>query len=328
MLTELLKRRALVLLGKGGVGRTSVAAAIASLAAHRGLRVLVMECDWRGPMASLFGSKRSFEPTEAAPNLSLMVLEGRHSLEEYLRLVLPGGALLSAVFSSRFYQHFVQAAPGLRELMMLGKFYYEVGRNPQGKVFWDKVILDAPASGQALNLLRMPLAAHETFGASVVGREARNISRMLRDERRCALIQVTTPDPLALTETLETNAALAKLGLQVGAVVLNRRSPAAFDSDDLAWFAHNPGLRRKLKTLNHLCDLARAELERAAASRRALAQLKDRIRSPIIELEDYPGCSGLELVKTMAADLVRGCETGSEPSPIQRIGEGKEIASR
>jgi anion-transporting ArsA/GET3 family ATPase len=269
-------------------------------------------------MAALFGAKRTFEPVEVKPNFSLMVLEGRHSLEEYIGLVLPARAVLKIVFASRFYQYFVQAAPGLRELMMLGKFYYEVERNPQGRAFWSKVILDAPASGQALNLLRMPLAARETFGESVVGREAQNITRMLRDEDRCAIVQVTTPDPLALNETLETYVALGQLELRVAAVILNRRDPAAFGSEDLGRFARNQGLRRKLKTLDHLCELARAELERAARSRRALAQLNERIQSPVIELQEYRGRSGLALVKTLTADLTRQLAGASRETSGQR----------
>jgi anion-transporting ArsA/GET3 family ATPase len=261
-------------------------------------------------MAALFGLKPSVEPVLAAPNLYLMVLDGRHSLEAYLRLVVPGRAVLNAVFQSRLYQYFVQAAPGLSELMMLGRLYYEVEQNPKANLLWDKVVLDAPASGQAINLLKMPQAARETFGESVVGREARNITRMLQNQDVCSIIQVTTPDPLSLSETLDVNAALAGLGLKVTAVILNRRNPVAFDSDDLARFARNHDLRRKLKTIDHLCGLARAELDRAAISRRALARLTEAIQSPVIELEEYRGRSGLELARALAADLARGLPPG------------------
>jgi anion-transporting ArsA/GET3 family ATPase len=311
-LNDLLQRRTLIVLGKGGVGKTAVSAAIALMSANRGERVLAMECDSRAPMASMFGAEHSFEPVSVAPNLSVMILDGRHSLEEYLHLVLPGRALLNAVFASRLYQYFVQAAPGLRELMMLGKLYYEVEQNPRSRAMWKRVILDAPASGQALSLLRMPEAAHETFGESIVGREANSVARMLRDESECAILQVTTPDPLSLTETLETYSALEAMGLKVAAVILNRRNPVAFDSEDLARFARNQTLRRKLKTMDHLCDLARAELERAAVSRRALTQLRERLQSPIIELQDHRGLSGLDLVKALALELSQQSESAAD----------------
>src|SRR5271155_2193282 len=198
MLNEILARRVLIVLGKGGVGKSTLSAAIAKLATLSGARALIMECDARAPLAATFGVAPSFVPAQVADNLALMRLDGRAALEEYLRLVVPGRMLLKAVFASRLYQFFVQAAPGLRELMMLGKIYYEADRKPAGQQKWRLVVLDAAASGQALGLLKMPSAARETFGESIVGREARNIGRMLHDSRLCAVIQVATAEPMAL----------------------------------------------------------------------------------------------------------------------------------
>src|SRR5271169_6633547 len=127
MLNEILARRVLIVLGKGGVGKSTLSAAIAKLATMSGARALIMEYDARAPLAATFGVAPSFVPTDVAPNIALMTLDGRASLEQYLRQVVPGRMLLKAVFASRLYQFFVQAAPGLRELMLLGKIYYEAG---------------------------------------------------------------------------------------------------------------------------------------------------------------------------------------------------------
>src|ERR1039458_900199 len=171
MLNEILARRVLIVLGKGGVGKTTVSAALAKLVAMPGAaalakpaemsgpRALIMECDARAPLAATFGVAPSFVPTDVAPNLALMTLDGRAALEEYLRLVVPGRMLLKAVFASRLYQFFVQAAPGLRELMMLGKVYHEAGRIDPKLPGPSMIIVDAPASGQAMSLLKMPTAA-------------------------------------------------------------------------------------------------------------------------------------------------------------------------
>ena len=296
-LDELLKRRILILLGKGGVGKTTLAAAFATVAAERGLRTLAMECDLRAPLCALFGKEPAFEPQQVAPNLAAMVLEGRHSLGEYLHLVVPGGAVLNAVFASRLYQYFVNAAPGLKELMMLGKICYESEQRNR-----DLIVFDAPASGQALGLLKMPFAARETFGESVVGREARHIARTLRNEKTCAVVQVTIAEPLAIAETLEAHAGLDALGLKVAAAILNRRNPAAFESSDIARLADHPALK-ELAHLDYACEAAQAELERAQASRRALAQLRQTIRGPIIELDECRGYAGADLVERLAAEL-------------------------
>ena len=240
MLNEILGRRVMIVLGKGGVGKSTLSAAIAKLATMSGASALVMECDARAPLAAILGVPSSFAPTQVAPNLALMTLDGRAALEEYLRLVVPGGMLLKAVFASRLYQFFVQAAPGLRELMALGKVFYDAGQIDAKASARRIIIVDAPASGQALSLLKMPTAARSTFGDSVVGKEARNISRMMRDRRNCAIIQVTTADGLSISETIETHAQLTSMHLAPAAVFFNRMPASDFDSGQRSYAGQSP----------------------------------------------------------------------------------------
>src|SRR5258708_14750906 len=233
MLNETLAHRVLIALGKGGVGKSTLSAAIAKVATISGDRALIMETDSRAPLAATFGVTPSFAQTHVVHNLDLMTLDGGAALEEYLRLVVPGRMLLKAVFASRIYQFFVQAAPGLRELMMLGKVYYE-SKDGDGKSATRRVIIvDAPASGQAMSLLKMPTAARSTFGDSIVGKEANNISKMLRDRRNCAIIQVTTADSLSISETIETHTQLTDIHLTPAAVIFNRMPPSEFSGDDI-----------------------------------------------------------------------------------------------
>lgn len=255
-------------------------------------------------MAALLGAKASYDPLVAGPNLSVMVLEGSHALEEYLRLVIPAGAIFHAVASSKLYQYFVHAAPGLRELMMLGKLYYEAAIGKRGKPHWDTVVFDAPSSGHALSLLRMPFAAHDTFGGSLVGREARNIGTLLRDAAACALIAVTTPEPLAVTETIETCAELEKLGLPVSAIFFNRNSPTTFSAADLTRFKNSAAMRSRPRHAKYLADVAGAGLAQAAEGRRALRQLQLKVQCPVIMLPDFNGLSGPDLLARIAAELV------------------------
>ena len=142
----------------------------------------------------------------------------------------------------------MQAAPGLRELMMLGKIYYDAAIGKGGKPDWDTIIFDAPSSGHALSLLRMPFAARDTFGDSLVGREANNIGALLRDPSACGLVAVTTPEPLAIIETIETCAELHKLDLPVAAVLFNRHNPAYFSAADLTRLKNSAALRAAAPT--------------------------------------------------------------------------------
>ena len=234
-----------------------------------------------------------------------MTLDGGAALEEYLRLVVPGRMLLKAVFASRIYQFFVQAAPGLRELMMLGKVYYEFerddGQSPTRRV----IIVDAPASGQAMSLLKMPTAARSTFGDSVVGKEASNISKMLRDRRNCAIIQVTTADSLSISETIETHAQLSSIHLAPAAVIFNRMPPSEFDASDIAALTNRRGLHIRKKDLEHLAALAKSELNRVAEARKAITKIRTETGAPVLEIAEHGGLSGIELIDSIATELAR-----------------------
>jgi len=314
MLNEILARRVLIVLGKGGVGKTIVSAALAKLATMSGARALIMEYDARAPLAATFGVAPSFVPTDVAPNLALMTLDGRAALEQYLRSVVPGRMLLKAVFASRLYQFFVQAAPGLRELMMLGKIYFEAGQTDAKRPARRIIIVDAPASGQAMSLLKMPTAARATFGASIVGVEAGNISRMMRDRRSTAIIQVTTADSLSISETIETHANLSRIHLAPVAVLFNRMPRSAFDADDISALTNRRGPHLRKKDLEHLAELAKSELNRAADARKAIAKIRVETGGPVLEIAEHSGLSGIELIDCIAAELELARKREDEPA--------------
>jgi anion-transporting ArsA/GET3 family ATPase len=262
-----------------------------------------METDTRAPMAKAFGVKPAFEPVMVSERLFAMVLEGRHALEEYLKLVIPARALMRAVFSSRLYQFFVNAAPGLKELMLLGKVYYEAERKFGGRDHWDLIVVDGPASGQALSLLKMPTAAQQTFGDSVVGREAGNISRALRDERETAVVLVTTPEPLPISETLETAATLRETGIKPAAIIFNRSRAPNFSNRDIAKLKEHLFATGKASDAEYLGKIARSELDRASQAEKALTQLRAETSAPVIELPLMRGAAGGELVRALERNL-------------------------
>ena len=309
MLNQLFERRLIVVLGKGGVGKSTTSAALATCAARQGIRTLLMETDSRAPVATALGVEPSFEPVPVRAGFSTMVLEGGHALEEYLALVLPGRAVLKAVFASRLYQFFVQAAPGLRELMMLGKVCYEVSPKDR-RTRWGLVIVDAPASGQALSLLKMPTAARATFGTSVVGQEADNIERTLHDRRLCAMVEVTTPETLAVWELLETQKALAAMDFPLAAIFLNRAATTDFSAGDVIQFARRVEATHRLRHLEQLTEAARAQLARAAQTPKAHAKLARLSHASIMELPDFPDSNAETLVTHLASFFASRLNSG------------------
>jgi anion-transporting ArsA/GET3 family ATPase len=226
--------------------------------------------------------------------------------------------MLKAVVSSGAYRYFVEAAPGLRELIMIGKIYHELEYRPPSPP-WDLVVLDAPATGQALSVLRMPLVARETFGAGIVGRTAARVAELLRDPTRCGVVLVTSPEPFAVSETLETHAALSTLGLDVAAVIFNRTRRLRFDAHAVARLERRPALRAAAPHLDGLAALAHAELQRAAGERRALELVRRRIGAPIIELAECRGVAGLALMRELAGQLAhqRAGEARAEAPPAR-----------
>ncbi len=285
------------------MGTTTVGAALALAASDSGNSVLAMESDTRAPMANAFGIKPAFEPVMVSDRLFEMVLEGRHALEEYLKLVIPARAVMRAVFSSRLYQFFVNAAPGLKELMLLGKVYYEAERKLGGRDHWDLIVVDGPASGQALSLLKMPSAAQQTFGDSVVGREAANISRALRDEAETAIVLVTTPEPLPISETLETAATLREIGITPAAIIFNRSRTPNFSNRDVTKLKEHLSANGKASDAEYLARIAKSELDRAHQAEKALAQLRHETSAPMIELPLLRGVSGGKLVRALAHEF-------------------------
>jgi len=289
-------------LGKGGVGRTSVATAIALFAAGRGMNTLVIETDPQRPIAVSYGHKPGLEPVALEPRIRCLFLGGQESLEDYLRLVVPR-PILRAVFASSLYQYFVNAAPALRELTMMGKIYHEVERRPKSKLPWDVLVVDAPASGQALGMVRMPFVARETFGDGIVGSEAGEVAKFFRDPAKCAMVLVTTAEALAISETLEINHALADLQLLAAAVFFNRASTGTFEMGDVARMIASASRHPRLKDVGELAEIARSDLRRRNQERRGLGIIQRQIGAPIATLGEHLDFSGRSLGMALAAEL-------------------------
>src|SRR5213596_557910 len=281
MPASLLERRLHFVVGKGGVGKTTVAGALALTLARRGRRTLAVEMEPGGRLAGLLGR-------EADPRLYVLHVDGRAALEEYLSLVIPVKRLLATVFQSKIYQYFVAAAPGLKELMTVGKIWYEATRLEGGRPAWDAVVVDAPATGHSLQYLRMPQAARDTFGAGLVQREAAKVVDLLRDARTTAVHLVTLAEEMPVAETLETYAQLKDpLAMPVGSVIVNRVHHRRFSAAALA--ALRDAIKRagaeQRALLRAVCERAAEESGWSDINAAHLARLRTAIRDvPIVEL--------------------------------------------
>ncbi len=214
--------------GKGGVGKSTFAAALALAAANAGCRVLAIEMGAPGGMAGLLGVRPTIHgvPVEAGPGLHLAYYDGEAALAEYLLRRLPLHGLLNAMFAHPLYKAFVAAGPGVRELMAIGKVRDEMLGLATGHPQWDLLVVDAGASGHALQLLRMPATAARTFKSGLAHREATRVARALADPDTTAVHVVALPEEMPLEEAAEIIERLrGELALPVGRLVVNQCRP-------------------------------------------------------------------------------------------------------
>lgn len=214
------------IVGKGGVGKSTLTAAMALAAATPGRRVLAVELGEPGGLCRLFERipNEPGAPLEVRPGLSIAYVEGDTALSEYLEIVLPIRRLLAGVFASKIYRYFVAAAPGLKELMTIGKIWFENQKTgPDGRPFWDAIYVDAGASGHSLQYLQMPTTAAETFGSGLVHREARRVESLLKDGDTTAVHVAALPEDMPLVEAAQIVKRLREdLDLPIGRILVNR----------------------------------------------------------------------------------------------------------
>ena len=153
----------MIVTGKGGVGKSTVSAALALLAARAGKRVLVCEVNAQERVAPLLGAPRTGGTVrEALPGLFTVNVTPHDAMREYGIMVLRFKAIYDAVFENRLVRYFLRVVPSLAELVVLGKILHEVRAEERGRPRWDLVVVDAPATGHAVQLLRVPSALVDT----------------------------------------------------------------------------------------------------------------------------------------------------------------------
>ena len=235
---RLTTQRLIIVSGKGGVGKSTVAAALALAASRNGLRTLVVEVSGRRDVARLLegGAAMNSQP-HARPGPEHVSVERQSALRDYLRNEVPGRLPAAMLARSKMFELFVDAAPGLGELLTIGKVCDLAGLagGRRGDGTPDLVVLDAPSSGQLVGMLTAPRTFGSIARVGPVARQAAEVQRVLTDPTAVAAVAVATAERMAVSEALALRDRLQQeLGIDFAAVVVNKLLPARFSAADAA----------------------------------------------------------------------------------------------
>jgi anion-transporting ArsA/GET3 family ATPase len=234
----LFEQRLIVVIGKGGVGKSTVAAALGAAAARSGRRTIVAEVAGRTDVPRILGvqgppSAPDGREHALGPGLHHVSIDERRALSEYLHEHLPIGIVATLLQRSDLFTLFTAATPGMRELLSIGKVWELTREGAGGRPAYDLVVLDAPATANGLALLAAPRTFAALAGAGPVARQGEAIRATLCDPARTAIVVVATPEEMAVSEAVGLRRDLRReLGRDVDRALANAMFPARFSADD------------------------------------------------------------------------------------------------
>ncbi|MEZ5182604.1 MAG: ArsA family ATPase [Acidimicrobiales bacterium] len=232
-MTALLDRKLLFVTGKGGVGKSTIAASLGLLAAEQGKRTLVCEVDAKGNLADFYeAGPTSFAARELQPDLFAMSMDTEESLKEYLSLQLKIPLLAKIGPLARTFDFIANAAPGVKEILTIGKLAWEVKER-----HYDLVVVDSVASGHIVGQLTAPQGINELVQVGMVRNQTQWMLDILHDPRQTGVVIVSAPEEMPVAETIELADRLeAETEVDLAAVVVNRVLPELFTEREEALF--------------------------------------------------------------------------------------------
>jgi anion-transporting ArsA/GET3 family ATPase len=286
--------------GKGGTGKSTLAAALGLLAARAGKRVLCVEVDLKGDLARLLGLRKAgFEPRlaqAASPNLRVLALDPEESLQEYLAIYFKVPRLVRLTPLARMFDFVAGGVPGIREMLVSGKIAWEERKRDGGRPLWDLIVVDGAATGQLLPQLSAARLLGEMARGGLVASQTRWVEETLSDPARTLMAVCALPEEMPVVEAVElAERARAEAGMAVGACFLNRSFTKRVSEERIGSLEGAPpallaGLR--LAATLH------------AETRRQAGELRRRLGVPVVEVPILPGAApSLETASAVAAAL-------------------------
>ncbi|MBC2714281.1 MAG: ArsA family ATPase [Desulfobacteraceae bacterium] len=235
-LERLFSCRLIFVMGKGGVGKTTISIALACAAERMNKKVLLAEIGDTDSIGRLYRDQALSE----APRILTQSIWGarvdpKAELEAYVRAHVTPGFIAGKIVRSRLFEYLFEATPGLKEVMSLGRLWrWEKEENNHAGATYDLIIVDAPATGHAMSLLRLPDLLINMIRVGPVANQIRGLQHLLKNHQKTSLVLVSLPEELPANEAVEFySMAEDTLDMPVAATFINCVYPAVFNRTDL-----------------------------------------------------------------------------------------------
>ncbi len=297
MLKSYLDKKLIINIGKGGVGKSSISAALALHAARQGKRVLVCEVNAKERMSSMLGGERpktlkSLDQIwKVRENIWTVNIQPRDSMKEYVVQVLRFALLYNVVFENRLMKAFLKAVPGLQELIFIGKIWYHVTEKLLGgRQRFDLVIVDSPATGHGIAMLKIAQVVLSIVPIGPMHNAAKNIQDLLQDTQQTQINLISLPEEMPASETAELHRILLnELHLQPHSIFLNQWPSPPFDEQLEPTFERLRSFVQTQLTLAPLFTVAESSEYSLEKAREVLQFFQHELPLPIFQLPRFLG---------------------------------------
>jgi anion-transporting ArsA/GET3 family ATPase len=309
----LLKHRIVFVAGKGGSGKTTLAAALALKAAREGKCVLAIEADAKGDLFRALGSQAGgYAPEVVQRNLSVSALKPELAMQEYLHVAFKIPRIVRATPLSRVFDFIATGIPGPKEMVTIGKIAYEErARDRDGNSIWDLIIVDAMASGQVVSHLRAPRDALGVMQSGLIKGQLEWMDETLRDHKKTVVALAATPEEMSIVEAEELDHGIRETGVAVGVCFANKVAESAGAeaskvgrlmckrANREAIFARLGGpIDVVVKTNDFVADIE-------GVQQSYIADLRTRIKAPVVEIPVVVSKPGLATTRVITTALSR-----------------------
>jgi anion-transporting ArsA/GET3 family ATPase len=312
LLGDILQRRVVILTGKGGVGKSTSAAALALIASQQGQKVLVIEVDAKGNVPDFYDTHRvGFKYRRLHQGVYGLSMQPRESMHEYLSIMLhvPKFSLNPL---SGFMNYASQAIPGLKEILVTGKIYYEERATDDGKPRWDLIVVDGAPTGHVVSQLGAAGHLKTLVKSGPIHDQAEKIDALLTDQERSAVVLVTIPEEMPTMETIDLAGRFHdETGIHPFGLVINQLQPRQLSGEvgeEFRDLVKGPDAKRFLAEYSEgepLLEAGEMLLEERARADHLRGMLKRSLKLPTLEVPTiYQRKHGFAFTRLLARTML------------------------